>query len=160
MEVTFGRSRLPYSVGDRCPTCGLGTLVAAAPSSGAQFECNSCHTTHANAYGTVNVSAGLSKIGAASGEIVRGKPKKEIEHQNKTKSQVRYVKLRDDTGTKVMQVAYTFDGRIKHLDCKTCGNKWYLADNPDYSASFQLTDSKLQCKKCGVVTHLASTETP
>lgn len=151
---------LQYSVGDRCPACGIGTLVAAEPSSNVQFECNSCHTTHANAYGTAKVSATASKIRTASGEKVRGKPKKEIEHRNKSESQVRYVKWRDDTGTKVIQVAYTPDGRIKHLDCKMCGNKWYLADNPDYSASFQLTDSKLECKKCGVVTHLTSAETP
>jgi hypothetical protein len=149
---------LAYSVGDTCPSCGIGTLVAAEPSSGAQFECNNCHTTHANAYGTAKASVRLSKIRAASGKKVRGKPKKEIEHQNKYESQVRYVVWRDDTGTKVIQVAYTPDGRIKHLDCKTCGNNWYLADNPDYSANFQLTNSLLECKKCRVVTHLASTE--
>jgi len=151
---------LSYSVGDRCPTCGIGILVAAEPSSNAQFECDRCHTTHANAYGTGHGSARLSKIRTASGEKVRGKPKKEIEHQNKSESQVRYIKWRDDTGTKVIQVAYTPDGRIKHLDCKTCGNKWYLANSPDYNTSFQLTHDRLACKKCGAVTRLASTETP
>jgi len=148
---------MPYSVGDRCPTCGIGTLVVAT-SPNAQFECNNCHTTHANAYGTANVSVRLSKIRSSSGEKIRGKPKKEIEHQIKSESQVQYVIWRDETDTKVIQVAYTPDGRIKHLDCKTCGNKWYLADNPDHSASFQMTDNMLECKRCGVVTHLAATE--
>ena len=106
-----------------------------------------------------HTSAKLSKVRVASGEKIRGKPKKEIGHQNKLESQVRYVKWRDDTGTKVIQLAYTPDARLKHLDCKTCGNKWYLADNPDYSTSFELTNNILKCKKCGVVTHPASTET-
>ena len=143
-----------YSVGDRCPRCGIGTLVAAEPSSNAQFECDHCHTTHANANGAGHGSGRLSKTKIASGEKVRGKPKKEIEHWNKSDSQVRYVKSRDDTGTKVIQVAYTPDGRIKHLDCKTCGNNWYLADNPDYNDSFQLTDSTIECKKCGTVSRM------
>lgn len=88
---------------------------------------------------------------------MRGKPKKEIEHQNKSDSQVRYIRWRDDTGTKVIQVAYTPDGLMKHLDCKSCGNNWYLADDPNYAERFTLTANELKCKKCGAETHPTST---
>jgi ribosomal protein S27AE len=137
-----------YSVGDRCPTCGKGTLIVAKPSSKAQFICNHCHATHANAQGIGRGSAGLSKIRTKSGEKVRGKPEKEIMHSISQKSQVRYIKLRRSANTKVMQVAYTPNGRLKHLDCKVCGNKWYLANDPDYSRMFEVTAKRLRCKKC------------
>jgi transcription elongation factor Elf1 len=137
-----------YSVGDRCPTCGEGTLILAKPSSKAQFVCNHCHATHANAYGTGSGSARLSKTRTASGEKVRGKPKKEITHGTKLESQVRYIKLRDNADTKVIQIAYDANGRVKHLNCKVCGNKWYLANNPDYRGMFELTAKRLRCKKC------------
>ncbi len=157
MSCTQGRSgtALPYSAGDKCPHCGVGKLVAVKPS---QFECDSCHTTHANAYGFGGISVRLSKIRAKSGKKVRGKPEKEIEHQNKPESQVRYLTWREDSGTKVIQLAYTPDGRLKHLDCKTCGNQWYLADSPDYSGRFEVSPDLIKCSKCGATTRLASTE--
>lgn len=149
---------MEYSIGDKCPHCSIGTLIAAPPSSHSQFECNLCHTTHANAYGTGATSARTTKIKAVSGDKVGRKPRKEIEHRIKRESQVRYIVWRDATDTKVIQVAYTPDGRAKHLDCKACGNKWYLADGPDCSSKFILTDDTLKCLNCGAETRQASTE--
>ena len=140
-----------YAVGDICPTCKKGKLALAPPETEAQFVCDNCGTTHANAPGMMGVGVVTVKLKVRSGEKVRGKSTREIDHEERGHSSVRYSRVRDEAETKVIQVAWTPDHRLKHLECKTkgCGNEWYLADKKSYKAEFQVEGSIVTCKKCG-----------
>ncbi|MGI0079713.1 MAG: hypothetical protein ACRECH_08815 [Nitrososphaerales archaeon] len=77
-----------------------------------QYRCDSCGGYHADAQGTMNVKASLTKIHANSGETVERQPPKtgvdpsmEVEHSIKDSSQVRYVRVRTDGKTIVFQIA-------------------------------------------------------
>lgn len=150
--------------GQLCSICSKGKLVVISQSdSGVQYKCDSCGGYHADAFGFMNAASSLSKLKAKSGKtVVRRPPKvgthptKELEHLNKGSSQLRYLLDRSNRRTVFFQIAYTPDSRIKHIDCKKCGNKWYLASRTDVKNYFAIKGDKIGCLRCKRETSMSS----
>lgn len=150
--------------GQICSICHKGKLALLNQSdSGAQYQCDNCKGYHADFFGHLGLSASASKLDARSGQVVKKRPpkvgsypKKELEHINRADSQIRYLFDRSDPRTAVFQIAYTPDSRIKHIDCKMCGNKWYLASRKNVNRNFAIDGDSLRCLHCGRQTTMSS----
>lgn len=150
--------------GKVCTICGNGKLVVINRGDNAvQYRCDICGGLFVDAYGTLAVSAAPSRVKARSGlRIDRPPPKtgsdpaKEIDHRITKDSNVRYVKDRTGGKKAELQVAWHKDGTLKHVDCKRCDNKWYLADGNNLADYFEKKDDSIRCKKCGLEVSLSA----
>src|SRR5579872_6989322 len=105
------------------------------------------HYVHLNDYGK-GVDR-ISQLRKKSGDQIGKKPTREIQYRDKGDSKHSMIIIRTENNTKVLQIAWWRDGTLKHLDCKTCNNNWYLADTIDYSDKFEVDGNKIKCKLCG-----------
>lgn len=104
---------------------------------------------HVEVQGSANAGFSAGKITAGSGEKIRSKPVKEIEHHAGPRSSYSMIRVRNGDETTVLQIAWKKDGTLQPLHCKNCDIDWKLQDTTDYSEKFDLQGTKVTCKKCG-----------